>query len=123
MKLKKTYTDEECYEKIHKLLSDAKNIRFSKTEVDHITRQYIQLVNERQNILEGNYYLWHDVKNERFIVRPYYEDKNLFYEIIGHKYRMLKKELEKVSASEEKLEQKEDKKNNRPVEGGWTYDD
>lgn len=123
IELKKTFTDEECYQKIHKLLADAKNIRLSESEVSHFTRQYIQMINERKNILEVNYYMWDDVRNERFIIRPYYEDKSLFYEIIGHNYRMLKKELEKVRASEEELEKKEDKNNNRPVETTWTYDD
>lgn len=123
IRLEKSYKNEESYQKIHELLSDATNFHFSENEVDHFQRQYIQLLNEQQNILVVNYYLWDDVANERYICRPYYESDLLFYKIEGHKYRVLKKELELVKKSEEPIRKKDDKKNNRPVEESWTYDD
>lgn len=123
VKLQKSYTNEESYEKIHKLLLDATNVRLSENELDHLSREYVQLLNEQQNILVVNYYLWDDAKNERYICRPYYESDRVFYEIVGHKYRVLKKEFEVVRASEEPIRKKDDKKNNRPVEESWTYDD
>ena len=111
----KTIKSDPIFENSEKLLGSMRNIFLKKDQVNHLSTQYLQFRNERQNMVISNYYLWDDVKNERFICRPYFDDAILFYEITGHEYRMLKKEIDKIKASKEPLLD-HNERNNSPVE-------
>ncbi|MEN0589548.1 hypothetical protein [Kurthia gibsonii] len=107
VELTHTLRNEQVYEKIHEILKEATNVGMSEDELSHFSSQYIQFKNTRQNMLIANYYLWEDRKNQRYICRPFYESKYLFYEVTAHNYRELKKQIEKVKKSKEKLDKDE----------------
>lgn len=111
----KTIKSDPIFENSEKLLGSMRNIFLKKDQVNHLSTQYMQFRNERQNMVISNYYLWDDVENERFICRPYFDDAVLFYEITGHEYRMLKKEIDKIKASKEPLLD-QNEKSKSPVE-------
>lgn len=123
VKLSATYKDEANYARIKDLLSDATNVKMEESQLNHFSRQYIQLFNERQNALVTNYYLWDDEDNERFICRPYYDSPTLFYEIKEQNYRVLKRQIAKVKSSEEEMPTHIDNKKDLPIESDWTYGD
>lgn len=107
VELTHTLRNEKTYEKMHKILKDATNLGMTEDELHHFSSRYIQFKNTRQNVLISNYYLWEDTKNQRYICRPFYESEYLFYEIKDHDYRELKKQIEKVKNSKEKISEDE----------------
>lgn len=108
VELIKTLTNDKIYSRSIDLIEDARNIRLSDTATDHMSFMYIQFTNEKQRIVKDNYYLWDDEINERYICKPYFDSDNLYYEVTKQEYHILKRQLNQITASQEKL--KKDKK-------------
>lgn len=104
--IKKTLSNKKVFDRSEELMADARNIFLDEKELDHKSTFYLQLTNERQDIVIANYYLWDDSKRERFISRSFFDEKRLYYEITGHDYRMLKKQIALIGASDEPLRKK-----------------
>lgn len=123
IKLKSSLTDEEVYQRMNSLLKDAKNISMESTDLDHLSKEYIQLTNEQQNVISSNYILWQDEANERFICYPFLQSSELYYEVSGNEYLIMKRHVETVRASDEEIETIRAKQEGTQFEVQWTYDD
>lgn len=123
IKLKFSLTDEEVYQRINKLLKDAKNVSLESQDLDHFSKDYIQLTNEQQNIISSNYIIWEDGENERFICYPFLQTTDLYYEISGNEYLIMKRHINTILSSEEEVETQSAKQEGTPFEVQWTYDD
>lgn len=123
IKLKSSLTDEEVFQRVDKLLKDAENVSIDSTDLDHLSKGYIQLTNEQQNIISSNYILWQDEANERFICYPFLQSSDLYYEVSGNEYLIMKRYVNTIRESEEKIETLRAKQEGTPYEVQWTYDD
>lgn len=123
IELQKTLTSEEDFKRLDEILKDSKNISILESDLDHLSKKYIQLTNDKQNMIMTNYIVWLDEENERYICYPFAEEKKLFYAVTERDYKGMKRVIEKVKESDEKLISKKFKKEGTPYQVTWSYSD